>query len=398
MNEQEYGSNLVSLPAVILFFVLFVTAEYYGQTGAGIFLAGGFLFSLTALLWSRGALKRLSAEVEGRSCRVFPGQEISFILKVKNDKWLPLFWLTVKLPKPDRGILPAMEKRLNWLLPWQEIRWEQRWAAEKRGTYFLDRVHLYSGDGLGLAVRHTEEKTGRPLLFVIYPRIVPVRLSALPRFSSEMTAGKQGYLEDVTLLRSSRGYQPGDGSRRINWRILARQGQLDVNLYETVHPGQVTFLLDLEAFSDYEIMTENGVRKTKVNRFYEEELEDMISLAASVIAALAEKKDRTALILPRTRTDREQTIREEDPERNVTAMLTALSGIRYRGGAAVWPGWERESPALLGECLVFSRNLETAARLRILEKLPEQRIHRILWERGGGSTAVPATERKELLG
>ena len=67
MNEQEVGSNLVSLPAVILFLVLFVLAANASLTVLSVFLCGCFLLSLTAWIWSKRALSGIHLALDGHS-------------------------------------------------------------------------------------------------------------------------------------------------------------------------------------------------------------------------------------------------------------------------------------------------------------------------------------------
>lgn len=59
-------------------------------------------------------------------------------------------------------------------------------------------------------------------------------------------AASKGQTEDITILKSSRPYEPGDPMKRINWRLLAGSGRMEVNVYEKAMPGCAAFLLALE--------------------------------------------------------------------------------------------------------------------------------------------------------
>ena len=397
MNEQEVGSNLVSLPAVVMFLVLFVLAANASLTVLSVFLCGCFLLSLTAWIWSKRALSGMQLALEGESARVFPGQMLAFGVRVKNGKLLPLFWLQVSFPVPEGKGFPPIERRLNWLLPMQSVSWRQEWRAERRGVLHIREAELFSGDGFGLSVKKKQVSPEKGLLFVVYPKVRPVNLSRLPRRSAELQTGSKGFQEDVTLLKNSRSYMPGDPAGKINWRMLAGSGQLEANLYETILPGQTTVILDLEAFSEYEITQDSAGRHVRILAFYEEELEEMISLAASLIAAMAQRKERTALLLPRTAGGKGCYLCGEDPEQAVPELLTALAEITYAGGPAVFSDRQERAFSSPGECLVLSRNGETFRKSALPGKLPEHRLHAVLWEKGGTPLPCHTLERRELF-
>ena len=50
------------------------------------------------------------------------------------------------------------------------------------------------------------------------------------------------------MLRGCREYQPGDSWKHINWRMAAREQGTPVNLYQTIQPRGLRFLLDGESF------------------------------------------------------------------------------------------------------------------------------------------------------
>lgn len=402
MHEQisdapdTYGSNLVSLPAIALFLVLAVLAANAGMTALSVFLFGVFLVALSAFLWSACALRRVSMRLEGKSAYVFQGQVLRFKVVVRNGKILPLLWLGFSFCDRDIESFPPVSGRFSWILPWQEAAKEFSWEASRRGILHLREAALFSGDGFGLAVRKRIVSPSGLLLLVVYPKVTPVDLTRFPLRSAELEKGMRGYQEDITLLKSSRAYAPGDAAKRINWRLLAGSGQLDVNVYETVLPAQVTLLLDLDAFSDYEVTENEDGRQTKLLSFFEEQMEEMLSLAASLLTAFAGRKEKIALFLPRTETQPGGSFSDADPDAAVPAVLTALAGIRYKGGPASFAEYARGIASMGGEYLLLSRNSETARRMPLLPQLPAHRVHLVLWEK---DAALPfhTVERRDLL-
>ena len=300
MNPDENGSNFVSVPGILLLFGLFLAAMYFEARLLAAALLSACAFSLAALLLGRKALDGVQVSCRGESLRVFPGETVRFTLTIENRKWMPLFWLTVLLPKPDRGLFPVEPGQFHWILPWQEIGWQQEWKAGRRGVYPLRAVKLISGDGFGLLIRRKLLRLPEGHLFVVYPREIPVRTEVLPFSTADLDRGNRGYLEDLSLLKGTRGYQPGDSIRRMNWRMLAKQGTPAVNVYETLLPVRSAFVLDLASFGSWrEVEDTDGTKRYYVNEYAEDALEEMISLAASVLIRFAEQGRRCVLALPR---------------------------------------------------------------------------------------------------
>ncbi|MCD8098102.1 MAG: hypothetical protein LUE31_08720 [Lachnospiraceae bacterium] len=66
-----------------------------------------FLLGACARLWGALALRRLSLTVNSRQTGVFPGQTLTFDLRIHNDKLLPLAWMELSFPlSPDLCMTP----------------------------------------------------------------------------------------------------------------------------------------------------------------------------------------------------------------------------------------------------------------------------------------------------
>lgn len=110
--------------------------------------------------------------------------------------------------------------------------------------------------------------------FAVYPALTSVTVEPFLRNLWNADTGARGVMEDVTVIRSTRDYQPGDQVRHINWRLTARCQPLSVNVYEDVLPRSVHFLLDGESFG--------GLAP------HWEEMEETLSVLASVLVGLSE--------------------------------------------------------------------------------------------------------------
>ena len=322
-------------------------ASFAGRTALAAFLLLLSALGLGSRLWGAASLGKLSVELEAPSYYLFPGQEAKLRCRVENRKLLPVFWLEVCQPLPDSGAMapgaglrarqisllqrdgsfaqrPVLVQKVTFLLWRQSVEWEAPWEARRRGLYLVEEVCLRSGDGLGLAQVERYLPLELPRVFVVYPKIQPVRTELFLRDLWDSQWGGRGYMEDVTVLKSARPYQGADSWKRINWRMAARQQQLQVNLFETILPRAAHFILDGQSFLEDP-----------------EGLEDALSLLASVCLRLGEAGVPCGLSLPGG---------ADHPPRNLFAadgaapedLLFALAEYRLREA----PAWLREEEEL----------------------------------------------------
>ena len=303
------SSTLASLPALEAELLGGVLAAFFGQQALAAVLLLIFLLAGAARLWGYLALRHVKIRVTGGSGSLFPDQETTLELELENDKFFPLVWLELFFPLDERlCLVPAHSRRpddwesaslreqhaseelvgdlrLQPLLWYETTRVQCRWTARRRGVYNADGWRLRTGDGFGLTCRE------RPLLrpgegrFVVYPRLTGVSPELFLRNLWNAETGARGVMEDPTVIRSTRDYLTTDSPRQINWRLLARGLPLTVNVYESILPRSVHFLLDGESFS--------GPTP------HPQELEDTLSILASELVRLEEAKVRCGLSLCR---------------------------------------------------------------------------------------------------
>lgn len=317
-ERQSKNSQFASLPGLACLFIFAVTANYFHAWGISAFLLLFFLLCLSSYVWSRGVCKRVEVTVIPEQGRCHAGESGFLTLKVRNRSFFPLVWLDVIIPAGTKPLLrkkdskdffwfsfdesgkrlTGLRERLVWMMWQQEITWQEEYLAERRGTAEIRGIHLQAGDGFGLSAREEWYPLPVPFRIVVYPRLIPVRVERLLRITQEAAAKNYGQTEDITLLKSSRPYQPGDAMKKINWRLLASSGQMITNIYETVQPGCVAFLLDLESFKQIR-RTENSNGGAVEEKYLRRgSMECMFSVIASCIEEIAKRRIQTALLIP----------------------------------------------------------------------------------------------------
>ena len=141
----------------------------------------------------------------------------------------------------------------------------------------------FLGDGFGLTCRERALLRPGDGRFVVYPRLTAVSPELFLRNLWNAETGAHGVMEDPTVIRSTRDYLTTDSPRQINWRLLARGLPLTVNVYESILPRSVHFLLDGESFSGQDP--------------HPEALEETLSILASELVRLDQARVRCGLSL-----------------------------------------------------------------------------------------------------
>jgi len=345
LTSGPLSTSFASVPALLIWLALAAAASVFSE----FLLAGFFLFVFAVCLlargWSRSAMKNLTIEVTGRTAHLMEGQEADLTYVLKNDKMLPVFWLELIQALPRRPcLLPddddfehtflsgreaegmpsdqAVKKRFSFLLWHETAEWTSRWYAVHRGVYGLNEVILRSGDGFGLTQLECRHPVADHPVFVVYPKIQPVRTQLFLRNLWEGSGGKSGFLESTSTLRSIREYQQNDSWKRINWRQTARQDEVMVNEFDKVRPKSAHFLLDGQAFAG----PADG----------EDALEDCLSVLGSLFLRLDEEGVDCGLSLPKDECGR-TFHHPPDEEADISLLMMAVSGY--------YPRPEKEAPA-----------------------------------------------------
>lgn len=306
---QSRSSVLVSAPFVAGSLLLGVLAAFFGQGRLAAVLLFLFLLAGMSRLWAFASARRIRVGVSGSAWGLFPGEEITVDIRVRNEKFLPVVWMELFFPlaeslcltpeksrKPEEWELPGLreegacaelvgEQRISALLWYETLTCSTRWRANRRGVYSMAGWRLRTGDGFGLTQTELPIPGKEVRQFAVYPRLVGVSPDLFLRNLWNADTGTRGVMEDNTVIRSTRGYMTSDSLKHINWRLTARGLPLMVNVYEDILPQSVHFLFDGESFSGPEP--------------HLEEMEDALSVLASELVLLAARRVQCGLSLCR---------------------------------------------------------------------------------------------------
>lgn len=405
-EKQSRSSRFAGLPGILLLLVLAVTAIYFNAQLVGAFLSLLALLFGCSFVWSREVLKKAEISAEPLKGECCAGETLLLEMKVKNKSFFPLIWLDVILPMGKRPLARqagqedfswhflkgnpeaqiGIRERFVWLLWQQEIGWQEELSAVRRGVITLEGAGLRAGDGFGLSAQESWYPFETPVRLIIYPRITAVSARPFLKICQEAAARDRGQQEDVTVLKSSRPYQPGDSVKRINWRILAGSGRMEINLYEQVMPGCMTFLLDLESFRRVtEEENSQGMKEKKIV-LLEQDLEQMISLAASCMKAIEERHIPTALVIPAYGGREAFLGLPGEGESILRFSLEALAELDYQAQEVRFPYeefWQRSHS--LGNIHICTRSDSCSGLDGLAELLGRSRVRYLVLKRDNGS-------------
>lgn len=286
------SSILVSTPVLaILGIGMLISFRLNAPLVAGLCLFF-LLFGFLCRYWSVRAIQNVSIRVECSKTRLFPGQETTICYEVENNKLLPLIWLELSQNGPEKECftpddafesyhpsyqenpehsIPFLRQSFSFIGSFQSLQVDSTWHAKRRGLYLIDQLVARSGDGFGLAQGDQTLPAQELPTLAVYPKQVEVDLSLFLQPQWDCAAGSRGWMEDNTILKGNREYQPGDNWKHINWRMAAREQGLPINLYETIQPRGIRFILDGESFCGK----------------HEEALEHTLEILASVLTGLS---------------------------------------------------------------------------------------------------------------
>lgn len=327
------SSFLIKPPAIGLWLFICVISVLYEKAGIGFFAGFVFLLALSSYLWARASLKNVIFELKIDRLGMFPGQSFSIKRVIRNQKALPMLWAEIREPcnaddcaAPKADVIVGTEvfadsekgsemiyERLYTIsfIKWrQSVGFTDEWEAKRRGIIEIDSSLVRSGDGFGLGAEGRRFTFPRPCRIVVYPALAWVTAADILNDMWDTRSETDGYLKDRTVIKSVRDYLPGDAARDLNMRLLARGQSLKTNVFETVTPDSVLFVLDAGSF-----------RNSSSDVF-----ERALSVLASLIEQLIKHGIHTALMAPESKWFPETCTTPSLLERDKLFMFELLAG------------------------------------------------------------------------
>lgn len=250
-----------------------------------IYLPAGFIIFIILVveltrLWSRFALHNLEVNNTVYPARLFPDEETTLKIGLKNKKMLPvnLKWTQKMLPEIQQISAAAPEQEITGfkIMSWHDsYTADIELVAKKRGYYHLPPLIIEARDGLGLYEKI--EKYPHPAVMV-YPRIKSVgELEIVPSALIGERKDKRPLAPDPLRIAGLRDYTPDIPARFISWKASAKKDELLAKVLEPSADLRICIAVDVGTFA------------------FPEPDEDAFEEALSVAASLAYWADTSRL-------------------------------------------------------------------------------------------------------
>ena len=237
--------------------VFFVAAVLVRARSDSFWLFAIFLVWLAARGVVRLTLRRLHVTHDMDRDHLFPGERVTFTLRVRNGSPLPAPWVWVEDRVPAALLHGPALSHVSTLAPGAERVHRYEVQATQRGLYRVGHIEVSLGDWFGL--RELGGTVDEERWLTVYPRVSSAPLLRLPaRLPLGPRRDPASPFQDLQPV-GVRRYLPGDPLRLIAWKATARRGELMVKEQPLVRERVTTYFLDLvrgdwDAGGRYELM------------------------------------------------------------------------------------------------------------------------------------------------
>lgn len=232
----------VLLTGISLFILVFIPLQILQWIALSTLL-------LVLLSWVYSRLMQKHIWVDRAESQVVAYRHTKTETQLIVTNYLPLPVPTLLIAdEPGALISDDRERQVIALSPGQRVRIAYHVKAHERGRYALGPITLQSSDPMGFFP--WQRTITLPGIFLVFPRIFPLEL-LLQRGAPMGPLKIQNPLyEDPSRFRNIREYEPGDDPRRIQWKVSARSGQMQVAEYLATLsvPGIILLNLNPEDF------------------------------------------------------------------------------------------------------------------------------------------------------
>ncbi|MGH2355149.1 MAG: DUF58 domain-containing protein [Chloroflexota bacterium] len=248
--------NLLLITALLIFFAASFRIEFFYYI-----LYFFLLVALLARLWIWRAWRKLEVRRDFDD-HVFLDETVTLRLRVTNGGRLPLPWVRVEDKLPNRLARRDAYQAVVSLLAGETRTLEYTLHAERRGYYPVGPLQVDLGDVFGFYTRSMH--TAVPSYLTVYPKILPLEHLGLPSkspFGSLKT--HEIIYEDPSRVVGVRDYLRGDSLRKVNWKVSAALGRLQVKKYEPAITLDTMLVLNLN-LEEYDLAYADGATELAI--------------------------------------------------------------------------------------------------------------------------------------
>jgi uncharacterized protein (DUF58 family) len=171
------------------------------------------------------------------------GQEVSYIITVKNDYFWPCTLVKIQFEGDEAGLVFTEKEKFFSISSYGRRDLEFIISGKYRGSYEIGIKEIIIYDFLGLF--KFKQKHDLRSILTITPRITPIIGIPLESVSQDEIISKnhmQG--EDYSVISELRKYQPTDGYKKVHWKASAKRNELISKNYQEAERCVATFYVN----------------------------------------------------------------------------------------------------------------------------------------------------------
>jgi len=232
----------------------------------GIIIAGCLLAAVAGLsflqkfVYRRYWNKNLIYSLQSSKNAVFEGEKVTITDSLTNGKRLPLPWVHVSY-KFSRFLifLDNVSKKVS-RGEWRTLLYivGMNKTVSRKSTVLCSKRGYYTATGISVATNNlfmtgfVTEDVSLHFDLLVYPKIVNYSETIIPLKKMLGDIIVRRFTDpDPFTFKGVREYQPYDSFRQINWKATAKTGDIMSNIYDFTVYQDITVLLDLQYYSDY---------------------------------------------------------------------------------------------------------------------------------------------------
>ncbi|MCL2353427.1 MAG: DUF58 domain-containing protein [Defluviitaleaceae bacterium] len=170
-------------------------------------------------------------------------QETRYVVRAKNKGIIPVASLKIKIEKDEDAIISYIDAQHTFLRFFETRDMSFTIISKYRGNYKIGIAKVYLYDFLGLfKLKKKCKATSMLTVAPIAVDVEPIPLGA----SASGTEGMKDLRkeEDYANISDLRKYHPGDGQKKVHWKVSAKKNELISKNFQSINKNTTALVID----------------------------------------------------------------------------------------------------------------------------------------------------------
>ena len=235
-----FKSRLVYL---IVVFVLFQLVYIYENDMTYVAFYAALILPVLSLALTHFLRSRFVVDEKLSAAEVTKGETLEYIFTLTNNSFMLCTNVSVSFEADKVALVSDINSNHFSVPPYKSHSLTFSVGTKYRGVYSVGVSDITLYDFLGLF--KFKQKHGKKLEFIVNPKIAFI--PSLPISSAAQdSADIRNFLQDenYSVISDLRKYQPGDGYKKIHWKLSAKKGELISKNFQATQMACTTLIFD----------------------------------------------------------------------------------------------------------------------------------------------------------